>query len=99
VPVYAEERPSDIALRSLVTISPLEQVIAETTTGEKDTARASLLPLQGRYSAFARERVQQKSAHDIMLLITDEIGELSRENPGQRQRLSRTSETCAPSSG
>ena len=92
VPVYAEEMPSDIALRSLVTISPLDQVIAETSTGAKDKPGASLLPLQGRYSAFARERGREhKSAHDIMLLITEEIGELSRRNPGQRQRLSRTS--------
>jgi hypothetical protein len=92
VPVYAEEMPSDIALRSLVTISSLEEVIAETSTGEKGKSRTSLLPLQGHYSAFARERAHEhRSAHDIMLLITEEIGELSRENPGQRQRLSRTS--------
>jgi hypothetical protein len=92
VPVYAEEMPSDLALRSLVTISPLEQVIAETSSDEKDNRRASLLPLQGHYSAFARERTHgHKSAHDIMSLITEEIGELSRQNPGQRHRLSRTS--------
>lgn len=92
VPVYAEEMPSDIALRSLVTISPLEQVIAETSTGEKEDPGASLLPLQGYYSRFARERAHEhKSAQDIMLLITEEIGELARQNPGQRQRLSRTS--------
>ena len=100
VPVYAEEMPSDIALRSLVTISPLDQVIAETSTGEKDNPGASLLPLQEYSSAIARERAHEhKSAQDIMVLITDEIGELARQNPGQRQRLSRTSKTCAGSSG
>jgi hypothetical protein len=92
VAVYAEEMPNDLALRSLVTISPLEQVIAETSSRERDTPRASLLPLQGHYSAFAGERTHEpKSAHDIMLLITEEIGDLSRQNPGQRQGLSRTS--------
>lgn len=92
VPVYAEEMPSDIALRSLVTISPLDHVIAETSTGEKDSPGASLLPLQEYYSAIAGGRAyEHKSAHDVMLLITEEIGELARQNPGQRQRLSRTS--------
>jgi len=92
VPVYAEEMPSDIALRSLVTVSSLDQVIAETTTGEKDDPGASLLPPQAYPSAIARERAYEyKTAQEIMLLITDEIGELARQNPGQRQRLSRTS--------
>ncbi len=100
VPVYAEEMPSDIALRSLVTISPLDQVIAETSTGEKGNPGASLLPLQEYYSANARGRAHEhKSAQDIMLLITEEIGELARENPGQRRGLSRTSKTGAGSWG
>ena len=91
VPVYAEEMPSDIALRSLVTISPLDQVIAETSTGEKDNPRTSLLPLQEYYSAIARGRAyEHKSPQDVMLLITEEIGDLARQNPGQRQRISRT---------
>ncbi|MGO9407878.1 MAG: hypothetical protein ACLP41_11480 [Acidimicrobiales bacterium] len=94
VPVYAEEMPSDIALRSLVTISPLDQVIAETSTGEQGNPGASLLPLQEYYSAIARGRAyEHKSAQDVMLLITEEIGELARQNPGQRQQLSRTSKT------
>ena len=88
VPVYAEEMPSDIALRSLVTISPLDQVIAETSTGEKDNPGASLLPLQEYYSAVAHGQAQEHiSAQDVMLLITEEIGELARQNPGQRRRL------------
>jgi len=92
VPVYAEEMPSDIALRSLVTISPLDRVIAEASTGEKDNPRASLLPLQEYYSAIARGRAyEHKSAQDVTLLINEEIGELARRNPGQRQQLSRTS--------
>ena len=96
VPVYAEEVPSDVALRSLVTISPLDQVIAETSTGEKDNPGATPVPRQEYYSAIARKRASEhKSAQDIMLLITEEIGELARRNPGQRQRLSRTSKTCA----
>jgi hypothetical protein len=97
VPVYAEEMPSDIALRSLVTISPLDQVIADTITGEKDTPGASLLPLQEYYSAFAREPAcGHKSEQDIMRLITEEISELARRNPGQRQRISRTSKPVQP---
>jgi hypothetical protein len=92
VPVYAEEMPSDIALRSLVTISPLDQVIAETSTGENDNPRASLLPLKEYYSAIACGRAyEHRSAQDVTLLINEEIGELARRNPGQRQRLSRTS--------
>ncbi len=92
VPVYAEEMPSDIALRSLVTICPLDQAIAETSTGERDNPGASIFPLQDYDSATAHHRVHEhKSPQDIMLLITEEIGELSRQNPGQRQRLSRTS--------
>jgi hypothetical protein len=94
VPVYAEEMPSAIALRSLVTISPLDQVIAETSTGEKDNPGASLHPRQEYYSALARERAyQNRSAQDIMLLITAEIGELARQNAGQRQRLPHASKT------
>jgi len=92
VPVYAEEVPSDIALRSLVTVSPLDQVIAETSTGEKGNPRASLLPLQDYYSAIARGRAyEHKAPQDVMQLITEEIGDLARRNPGQRQRFSRTS--------
>jgi len=92
VPVYAEEMPSDLALRSLVTISLLDQAIAETSTGEKVNSGASLLPPREYFSAIARERGHQhKSAQDIMLLITEEIGELARQNPGQRQGLSHTS--------
>src|ERR1700722_8282668 len=73
VPVYAEEMPSDIALRSLVTISPLDQVIAETSTGDKGNPGASLLPLQEYYSAIARGRVHEhKSPQDVMQLITEE---------------------------
>jgi hypothetical protein len=87
VPVFAEEMPSDIALRSLVSISPLDQVIAETSTGGKGNPRPSLLPLQEYYSAIARGRVyEHKSPQDVMQLITEEIGELARQNPGQRQR-------------
>ena len=41
----------------------------------------------------------QRSAHDVMRLITEEIGELARQSPGQRQRLFRTSKTGAASSG
>ena len=92
VPVYAEEMPSDRALRSLVTVSPLDHAIAETSTGERDDPGASVFSLQEYDSAIALHRVHEhKSAGDIMLLITEEIGELSRQNPGQRQRLSRTS--------
>ena len=99
VPIYAEEMPSDIALRSLVTISPLDQVIAETSAGEKDNPGASLLPLQEHYSAFARERVDgHKSAHDIMLLITEEIGELARRESRATPATLSYLETCAASS-
>jgi hypothetical protein len=100
VPVYADEMPSDSGLRSLVTSSTLDQAIAETGTRERTAPRRAPLPRQEYDSAIARERGQkQNSAHDIMLLITEEIGELARQNPGQRQRRSRTSETNAPSSG
>jgi len=97
VPVYSEESPSDIALRSLVTISPLDQVIFETLTGrQKNNAGASLLPLQDYYSAIASERAyEHRSAHEVMLLVTEEIGELARQNPGQRQRRADTSKTPA----
>jgi hypothetical protein len=98
VPVFAEEMPSDIALRSLVTISPLDQVIAATSTGERSNPGASLLPLQEHYSAVARGRAcEHKSPQDVMLLITEEIGDLARQNPGQRQPLSRSSNTGAGS--
>jgi hypothetical protein len=100
VPVYAEEMPSDIALRSLVTIAPLDQVIAKTSAGEKDNPGASLLPLQEYYSAVAHGQAREhKSTQDVMLLITEEIGELARQNPGQRQRRSRASKTRTTSSG
>ena len=96
VPVYAEEMPSDIALRSLVTISPLDQVIAESSTGPHGNPGASLLPLQEYYSAIARGRAHEhKSPQDVMLLITEEIGDLARQKPGQRQRFSRSSKTYA----
>ncbi len=92
VPVYAEEVPSDLGLRSLVTISPLEQVLAKARTGEKDDPEASLLPLQAYYSAVAQGRApEQKSPQDVVSLITEEIGELARQSPGQRQRRARSS--------
>ena len=92
VPVYAEEVPSDLGLRPLVTISPLEQVLAKARTGEKDDPEASLLPLQAYYSAVAQGRApEQKSPQDVVSLITEEIGELARQSPGQRQRRARSS--------
>jgi hypothetical protein len=100
VPVYAEEMPSDVALRSLVIISPLDEVIARTSAGGSDNTGASLLPLQEYYSAVARERTHEhRSAPDIVELINEEIGELARQNPGQRQRRFRTSKARAASSG
>lgn len=98
VPVYAEAMPRDPALRSLVTVSPLDQAIAATKSGGKDQPGASPLPRQ-EYSAAARRRGNgHNSEHDIMLLITEEIGELARRNPGQRQRLSEAS-TVPPARG
>ena len=100
VPVYADEMPSEITLRSLVTVSTLDHAIAETGAGERGNPGASPLPRQGHYSAGAREPgYGHRSAHDVMRLITEEIGELAREKPGQRQRLFRTSKTGAASSG
>ena len=97
--MYAEEMPSDIALRSLVTICPLDQVILKTITGEKDNPGSIATPvprvLLGSCPWTGREHI---SAHDIMLLITEEIGELAWQNPGQRHRLSHTSKTRAASS-
>lgn len=79
VPVFAEESPSDIALRSLVSITSLDEAIAQTSAGDKDAPGASLLPLQEYYSAIARERgYDHESAQDTMLLITEEVGELAR---------------------
>jgi hypothetical protein len=87
VRVFAGEMPSDIALRSLVTISTLDQVIEQATTGERDNPRASPLPLREDSSARLRQRANEiKTAQDITLLISEEIGELARQNPGQRQR-------------
>jgi hypothetical protein len=58
---------------------------------------ASLLPLQEYYSAIPRERANDhKSAQDVMLLITEEIGELARQNPGQRHRLSHAQKADQP---
>ena len=97
VPVYAEEMPSEVALCSLVIISSMDQAIARSSTGEKDSTGGSPLLLQEFYSAIAREsRSTHKSAHDITLLITEEIGELARQNPGQRHRLSHTSKPAQP---
>jgi hypothetical protein len=100
VPVYADELPSDVALRSLVTVSTLDHAIAETGAGERGNPGASSLPRQGYYSAMAREPgYGRRSAHDVMRLITEEIGELARQRPGQRQRRLRTSKSAAASSG
>jgi hypothetical protein len=97
VPVYAEEMPSDIALRSLVTTSSLDQAIAETITREKDDPGASRLPLQEDEPATAPEGgLQRKSAHEIARLITEEIGELARQNPGQRHRLAQPPKPAQP---
>jgi hypothetical protein len=94
VPVYADEMPSDSALRSLVTSSTLDRAIAETGTRERTAPRGAPVQRQENDSVIVPERGRrQNSAHDIMLLITEEIGELSRQNPGQRQRRSRTSQT------
>ena len=99
VPVYADEMPSEVALRSLVTVSTLDHAIAETGAGERGNPGASPLPRQGYYSASAREPgYGHRSVHDVMRLITEEIGELARQKPGQRQRLFRSSKTGADSS-
>ena len=69
-------------------------ILDSTMSEDVDSLGASLLPLQEYGSAIARERAyEHKSAHDIMLMITEEIGELARQNPGQRQRLSHASKT------
>jgi hypothetical protein len=89
IPVFAAETPSDVALRSLVTILPLDQAIASTITGETGNPGGSVLPDQEHDSAIARERRNEStSEQEIMLLITEEIGELARQNPGQRQQPS-----------
>ncbi len=98
VPVYAEEMPSDAGLRSLVIITSLDEVIAKASHGEKKNPGGSLLSLREYYSAKVRERTHEhKSEDDIAQLITEEIGELSRRSPGQRQRHSRHSRTSAAS--
>jgi hypothetical protein len=69
-------------------------ILDSTMSEDVDSLGASLLPLQEYGSAIARERAyEHTSAHDIMLMITEEIGELARQNPGQRQRLSHASKT------
>jgi len=91
-PVYAEEMPSDDALCSLVTVSPLDDVIAETSSGENDNSEPSPLSLQENQSSAARDwGYRHKSAQEIMMLITEEIEGLARQNPGQRQQRSCTS--------
>jgi len=73
-------------------------ILESTMSDDKDNLGSSLLPLEEYYPAIARQRgYGHKSAQDTMLLITEEIGELARQNPGQRQRLSHTSKTCAAS--
>lgn len=64
-------------------------ILDGTMSDDMDDLGASLLPLHEFSSAKARERAheQKASEQDIMLLITGEIGELARQNPGQRQRL------------
>lgn len=89
IPVFAAETPNDVALRSLVTILPLDQAIASTIAGETGNPGGSVLPDQEYDSAIGPEpRNQSTSALDIMLRITEEIGELARQNPGQRQQSS-----------
>jgi hypothetical protein len=74
-------------------------ILESTMSGDEDNLGALLLPLREYSSAMARERAyEHKSAQDIMVLITEEIGELARQNPGQRQRLSHASKTYAASS-
>lgn len=92
VPVYAAEMPSNVAVRSLVTVSPLDQAIAQANTRKEGNARASALPPQAHPSVVARDHEHaHRSEHDIMRLITEEIGDLARQNPGQRLRPSRRS--------
>jgi hypothetical protein len=87
VRVYTGEIPSDVAVRSLVSISTLDQVIEQVSTGEGDTLGASLLSLREDDSARAHQRLHEnKTAQEIILLINEEIGELARQNPGRRQR-------------
>ena len=100
VPVYAEKALRDGALAMLVTVASLDQVIAEAMTRATDDLAVPYLAPQEYDAAVAQARERtQKSADDIMLLITDEISQLARRNPGQRQRESRTSPTPAAASG
>ncbi len=72
-------------------------ILESAMSGDEDNLGASLLPLQEYDSAIARQRVYgHESAQDTMLLIIEEIGELARQNPGQRQRLSHTSKPAQP---
>jgi len=69
-------------------------ILDSAMSDDMESLGASLLPLQEYHSASGRERAHEyKSAQDIMLQITEEIGELARQNPGQRQRLSDASKT------
>jgi hypothetical protein len=88
VSVYAEEIPSDTALRSLITIAPLDLAIAQASATRKFDDGAAFPPRQGSSSVAREPGNAHKSAQDIMLLITEEIGELARQNPGQRHRIS-----------
>jgi hypothetical protein len=94
VRVYTGEMPSDVAVRSHVSISTLDQVIEQLSTGEGDNLGASLLSLREDDSTSARQRLHEnKTAQEIILLISEEIGELARQNPGQRQRHPPSSES------
>jgi hypothetical protein len=92
VPVYAEEVPNDVALRSLVIIAPLARAIVETSIGQKGHPGASPLPPREHDPAPVRARGSARpSAEDLVRMISEEIGELARQNPGQRQRPPGTS--------
>jgi hypothetical protein len=80
VPVYAAERPADLALAQFVTEvgTPLEAAAAARQGGAR-TPATPLRDLQGYYERAAASRgFDRESAQDAMLLLTEEVGELAR---------------------
>jgi NTP pyrophosphatase (non-canonical NTP hydrolase) len=80
IPVFSSTRPSDVVLASLVRVVPsVADALSAVTAARLEEVGRPLRVLQAYYDAVASRRgYTDETPQDVMLLITEEIGELAR---------------------
>lgn len=80
VPVFAREAPTDATLANFVrVVTSIADAVVSVQDGLPESAGAPLEPLQRYYArAAARRGWDEEGPAESMLLLTEEVGELSR---------------------